>query len=205
MLELFLKGGWIMYTILGASILALTIIIERLIFFTRIQNEDPSLLKTVENMLISDQDKSAIDFCKKNKRGLVCNIITTCLLEWDRGCERMEDVVNFEGNRTVELLEKHLRGLSVIAQSTPLLGLLGTVIGMIRAFMRIEEVGGEVNVASLAGGIWEALLTTAFGLIVAIPALFAYHFFEAKVERYTDLIRDTGERLVALRKTTLAP
>jgi biopolymer transport protein ExbB len=72
---------------------------------------------------------------------------------------------------------------------------------MIRAFMQIESVGGEVHVSSLAGGIWEALLTTAFGLIVAIPSMFAYHFLASKVERYAVLIRDTGERLVALRKT----
>lgn len=201
MSELFVKGGWIMYAILGSSVLALTLIFERVIFFARIRNDDLSLLKRVEDALTSGRRTDAMDLCK-GARGLTRNVMTACLEEWDRGCERMEDVVNFEGNRTVELLEKHLRGLSVISQSTPLLGLLGTVMGMIKAFMKIEEVGGEVNVSLLAGGIWEALLTTAFGLIVAIPTLFAYHMFEARVERYAGLIRDTGERLVALRRTT---
>ena len=199
MLELFMKGGWVMYAILAASVLALTIIIERLIFFALIRNDDISLIRTIEEALTSDQPSSALDVCKKH-RGLVRDIVAACLQEWKRGCERMEDIINFEGNRAIEQLEKHLRGLSVVAQSTPLLGLLGTVIGMIKAFMRIEEVGGEVNVSTLAGGIWEALLTTAFGLIVAIPALFAYHFFETKIERYGNLIRDVGERLVALRR-----
>ena len=201
MLELFIKGGWVMYTILTASVLALTIILERLIFFARIRNDDVSLIRTIEDKLTSNQLNSALDVCKKH-RGLVRNVVFACLQEWTRGCERMEDIINFEGNRAVEQLDKHLRGLSVIAQSTPLLGLLGTVIGMIKAFMRIEEVGGAVDVSTLAGGIWEALLTTAFGLIVAIPALFAYHFFETKVDRYACLIRDTGERLVALRRMT---
>lgn len=199
MLELFLKGGWVMYTILGVSVLALTIVVERLIFFTRIRNDDVSLLRNVEKALTTEGQPQALLACKED-RGLLRNIVIVCLQEWDRGCERMEDVINFEGNRAVDSLEKHLRGLSVSAQSAPLLGLLGTVIGMIEAFMRIEQTGGEVNVSSLAGGIWEALLTTAFGLIVAIPALFAYHFFERKVERYAGLIRDTGERLVALRR-----
>ena len=74
-------------------------------------------------------------------------------------------------------------------------------MGMIRAFMRIETLGGQVNVSALAGGIWEALLTTAFGLSVAIPALFAYHYFDSKVGRYESLMRDIGERLVALRRS----
>ena len=199
MLELFVKGGWVMYAILGASVLALTIILERLIFFARIRNDDVSLIRTIDQALTSDNPGSALEVCKRHK-GLVRDVVLACVQEWKRGCERMEDVINFEGNRAVESLEKHLRGLSVIAQSAPLLGLLGTVIGMIKAFMRIEEVGGQVNVSSLAGGIWEALLTTAFGLIVAISALFAYHFFETKVDRYAGLIRDIGERLVALRR-----
>ena len=199
MLDLFLKGGWVMYAILGASVLALTIVVERIIFFARIRNDDAALIREVEEALTSSDAASALAACTKC-RGLLRHIIATCLPEWERGCERLEDVINFEGNRAVEALEKHLRGLSVIAQSAPLLGLLGTVLGMIEAFIRIEEVGGEVNVSTLAGGIWEALLTTAFGLIVAIPALFFYHFFETKVDRYAGLIRDTGERLVALRR-----
>lgn len=199
MLDLFLKGGWVMYAILGTSVLALAIILERLIFFARIRNDDVSLIKEVEKELALDRCDAAMEICERNQ-GLICAIVDACLKEWNRGCERMEDVINFEGNRAIEKLEKHLRGLSVIAQSAPLLGLLGTVTGMIKAFMRIEEVGGAVNVSSLAGGIWEALLTTAFGLIVAIPALFAYHFFETRVDRYAGLVRDTGERLVALRR-----
>lgn len=201
MLDLFVKGGWVMYAILGASVLGLAIILERLIFFARIRNDDISLIKNVEEALTSGSHAAAVDECGRH-RGVVCKVVLGCLQEWSRGSERMEDVVNFEGNRALESVEKHLRGLSVVAQTTPLLGLLGTVTGMIKAFMRIQEAGGEVNVASLAGGIWEALLTTAFGLIVAIPVLFVYHFFETRVDRYARLIRDTGERLVALKRTS---
>ncbi|MDO9541379.1 MAG: MotA/TolQ/ExbB proton channel family protein [Kiritimatiellia bacterium] len=202
MLELFIKGGWVMYAILGASVLALTIIIERLIFFARNRNDDISMIRKAEEALRKRGHTAALEECKRH-RGLIGNVLASCLREWPLGCERMEDIVNFEGNRAVDLLEKHLRGLSVIAEAAPLLGLLGTVTGMIRAFMKIEDIGGHVNVSSLAGGIWEALLTTAFGLIVAIPALFAYHFFEAKVGRYAKLIRDTGERFVALRRMSV--
>ncbi len=204
MLDLFVKGGLVMYAILGASVLGLTIIVERLIFFARNQNDDVALIDKAEQQLRDKGHVAALEECKHH-HGLICNVVTACLNEWTLGCERMEDVVNFEGNRAVEQLERHLRGLSVIARTTPLLGLLGTVMGMIRAFMKIEEAAGQVNVSLLAGGIWEALLTTAFGLIVAIPALFAYHIFETKVERYAKLIRDTGERFVALRRMSVQP
>ena len=199
MTEMFLKGGLVMYAILALSILALAIIIERLIFFIRIKNDNLLLLNDVEDALTSGQPDKAIEICESHC-GLIKHIIISCLTKWDRNCEQLEDIINFEGNRAVEELEKHLRGLSVVAQSAPLLGLLGTVIGMMGAFMSIESVGGAVNVTSLAGGIWVALLTTAFGLTVALPALFAYNFFEAKVDRYAGLIRDTGERLVALKR-----
>ena len=199
MLELFIRGGWVMFAILAASILAVAIIIERLLFFARAKNDDVGLIRSIEEALSAGDPSRAIEVARKNT-GLVSNVMANCLVEWGAGCERMEDAFNFEGNRAIDSLQKHLRGLAVIAQGSPLLGLLGTVTGMIKAFMRIENVGGQVNVSSLAGGIWEALLTTAFGLIVAIPALFAYHFFETKVDRYASLIRDMGERLVALRR-----
>ena len=200
MLELFQKGGWVMYAIGGASVLAATLIIERLLFFARIHNDDVSLIRRVEKALVSAGAVEAMAACGKD-RGPVQGVVVASLQEWDRGCERMEDAVNFEGSRAVDTMGKHLTGLSIVAQSAPLLGLLGTVVGMIETFMVIEQLGGEVNVPLLAGGIWKALLTTAFGLTVAIPALFAYHYFEAKVNRYANLIRDTGERLVALRRT----
>lgn len=189
-----------MYAILFASVLGVAIIIERMLFFARAKSDDVGLIRAVEKKLSSGNHAEAVQTAQQS-RGLVPAVVASCLREWRAGCERMEDAVNFEGNRAMESLERHLRGLSVIAQGAPLLGLLGTVTGMIKAFMQIEDVGGHVNVSSLAGGIWEALLTTAFGLSVAIPALFAYHFFETKVDRYAALIRDTGERLVALRRT----
>ena len=73
---------------------------------------------------------------------------------------------------------------------------MGTVIGMIKAFMKIEEVGGRVNAAALAGGVWEALLTTAFGLIVAIPAMFAYHYFEGRADDYERKIHRYAHEVV---------
>lgn len=189
-----------MYVLFGTSIIALTIIIERFIYFARVRNAEPELIEEIEKLLDTGSVEQAVEACGQAK-GIISWILHASLREWQHGCERMEDAVNFEGNRAIDALQKRLGVLSIIAQGAPLLGLLGTVLGMIKTFISIEKLGGDVDVSALAGGIWEALLTTAFGLIVAIPALFAYHYFESRVDRYTALIRHTGERLVALRRT----
>jgi len=199
MVELLAKGGWVMYLILGCSVVALAIVIERAVVFLRALNDDDGLVHAVEQALKAGSVEGALAACER-ARGPVRDVLRSCLGEWAAGHERMADAANYTGNRAVEALDKRLRGLSIIAQSAPLLGLLGTVLGMIKTFMRIEELGGEVNASALAGGIWEALLTTAFGLAVAIPCVLTYHWFEARVARYASLIRDSAERLVALRK-----
>lgn len=101
------------------------------------------------------------------------------------------------GNRLLRRLEGWLRWLAGIAQLCPLLGLLGTVLGMIEAFMRIEQAGAVVDPGVLSGGIWQALLTTAFGLTIAIPAMAAYYLFEGIVDRVSAAMKDAGGRVLA--------
>jgi len=93
-------------------------------------------------------------------------------------------------------LSRYLQALATIANIAPLLGLLGTVIGMIKAFMVIQEMGGKVNAAVLAGGIWEAMLTTALGLAVALPAMVAHSYLSGRVDRYEALFREYTVRFI---------
>lgn len=100
------------------------------------------------------------------------------------------------GSSEVRALESWLRPLSSIGHLSPLLGLLGTVFGMIAAFMKIQEAGSQVDPALLSGGIWEALLTTAFGLAVAIPTMASFYFLEGEVDRARASMRDHSTRLL---------
>jgi biopolymer transport protein ExbB len=102
------------------------------------------------------------------------------------------------GSAEIRNLESYLRGLEVIANLSPLLGLLGTVLGMIKAFARLESAGTKVDPAILAGGIWEALLTTAFGLSVAIPALAAFYILEGQVENVRAQMKDATIRVLGI-------
>ncbi|MEW5692139.1 MAG: MotA/TolQ/ExbB proton channel family protein [Candidatus Hydrogenedentota bacterium] len=138
----------------------------------------------------------------------ICSIIAVgiilerayCFWKESKGLQKFIDYLqNLEnkkeilktGSQKVRLLEKNLRGLAVIANVTPLLGLLGTVFGMIKAFIVIQNLGGGVDASVLAGGIWEALLTTAAGLSVAIPTSLFYHYFEGKADGIAILIKET--------------
>ena len=103
--------------------------------------------------------------------------------------EDRENEVSIIGEKQIRNLEFLLKPLEVIANIAPLLGLLGTVIGMITAFSKLENAGSKVDPSILAGGIWEALLTTAFGLIVAIPALGAFYWLDGKVDKVREEMR----------------
>ena len=113
---------------------------------------------------------------------------------------QIESELAERGNREVARMARYLRLLEVIAMVGPLLGLLGTVLGMIEAFQQLELEGGSANAAVLAGGIWKALLTTAAGLIVAIPAAVAAHLFGARVEGATVAMEDVIRRAMSARQ-----
>ncbi len=112
--------------------------------------------------------------------------------------EILETVLIDAQRAEVRVLERYLAALAAIGNLAPLLGLLGTVTGMIRAFMVIQEMGGKVNAVVLAGGIWEAMLTTAFGLIVALPTIAAHSYLAARVDRFHDQME---RRVVAFVKS----
>ena len=102
----------------------------------------------------------------------------------DQDRETLETVIVHATDDEVRDLSSYVQALATIGNIAPLLGLLGTVLGMIKAFMVIQEMGGKVNAAVLAGGIWEALLTTAIGLAVALPTMVAHSYIVSRIDRY---------------------
>ncbi|KLI18832.1 MotA/TolQ/ExbB proton channel family protein [Brachyspira hyodysenteriae] len=157
--------------LLISSVLGLTIVVDRFIYFTRIKSQDNSLAPKLISLIKDKELKAAIALCETSKSPLA-NIIMSGLKNSDMPKESMQSASNKELPR----LERFISALSTISTVAPLLGLLGTILGMIQSFAVIS-VAGSGNPSALASGIANALLTTAAGLIIAIPTVVFYNYF----------------------------
>jgi biopolymer transport protein ExbB len=183
MIDFLSKGGVLVGPILFCSVLALAIFLERLIRFTRVHVRGAGLAETVARHLKSGKRDRALKVAEESHSSMG-RILTSALEVQDQGKETMETVMSHATDEEVRFLSRYLTALATIGNIAPLLGLLGTVIGMIKAFMVIQQMGGKVNAAVLAGGIWEAMLTTALGLSVALPTIVAHGYLVSRVEKF---------------------
>ena len=177
-----LKGGWILVPIFIASVIAVAIIIDRYFIIRKSKLNVPSFMVKIRSYLKKRDIAGAIDFCMEDKSPSA-NIIKKGLKKYNLGHERVKEAIENAGKQEINKLEKGLNILATISGVAPLLGFLGTVTGMISAFMRIEDLQGAANPSDLAGGIWEALLTTAFGLAVGIIAFTFYNYLVASINK----------------------
>ncbi len=201
MLELIEKGGPVMWPIIAGAFLGLAITVERLLYFyfTSVPYEffrhalvNRLCVGSLENLdirtvpvrrsgrLFTGRISRLIKMVESErwKRSPYVKLVRVYLDTLNRGARSREEALKRTGSEEVERMERHMRGLSAVAHVEPLLGLLGTVTGIISAFAVIANMGGQVDVSSLAGGIWEALITTVAGLSVAIPAQLAYMYLD---------------------------
>lgn len=193
----FNKGGLIMYPILICSVLALMIIIERLIYIGKVNSEAEGIFsKTIENIKSGNID-AALKECEKNKSSIAGNIIRAGILNINKPREQIIEAIDDAGNRELPKIERFLPILGTIAAIAPMLGLLGTVIGMIESADVLARLGTS-SPAKLLAGISSALLTTAFGLIVAIPVLIVYNYLIHKSQNTILAISEKSDKIVNL-------
>jgi len=183
LLEIVLKGGWIMLFIFIASIITITIIIDRYRVIRKSRSNVPAFLVKIRGLLKRNDINGALNVCME-ERTPTANIVKKGLKKIKFGHERVKEAIESAGKQEINKLEKGLSVLATIAGVAPLLGFLGTVTGMITAFMRIEDLQGAANPSDLAGGIWEALLTTAFGLVVGIIAYTFYNYLVGAINKF---------------------
>jgi len=180
--SIFLKGGLIMWPILLCSIIGLAVVIDRYIVIRKAKINVPAFMVRIRGFIKKKDISGAVSYCMEEKSP-IANVVRKGLKKYKLGHERVKDSIENAGSQEVSKLEKGLPILASVSGIAPLLGFLGTVTGMISAFMRIEDLQGSANPSDLAGGIWEALITTAFGLIVGIPALALYNYFVSAVKK----------------------
>ena len=184
--DIFDKGGIIVWILAAYSFIAVTILFERTIRFMFMGSPG----KQLENQLLDSLKQCQPENIINNMRGPEGRLLQGILKASKEGVQDLNRVAIRLGSFELNNLEKGFRTLSFLGNTAPLLGLLGTIIGMIKAFMVIEQAGGQVDAQALAGGIWEAMLTTGVGLAVAIPVLLLLHLLESAADKRAQSMRN---------------
>ncbi len=180
--DLMVEGGILMIPILVLFLISIYVIVERWSALSRSHTDTSRFLGSIEGMLKSGKQADAVAYCDDFDKPLA-RIIKAGIKRLGRPIRDIEDAIDNAGKKEIFFLEKKMNWLATIAGVAPLIGFTGTVTGMIEAFMDIQSLQGNVNPSALAGGIWEALITTAAGLIVGLIAFGFYNFLLGKINR----------------------
>ena len=184
--QVFLAGGPVMWPILLCSIFALAIALEKFWHLHKISIYTQDFLNKILDKMKHRDTKEALQICD-NTKSPIANILKAGILKYDRPRPQIIEAIEDASLYEIPRIEKNLTALATIAHVSPLLGLLGTVTGMVRCFQVIQAKATTfhpVSPGDLAGGIWEALLTTVAGLIVAIPTFVAYNYLVSRINHY---------------------
>ncbi|MDD2636635.1 MAG: MotA/TolQ/ExbB proton channel family protein [Bacteroidales bacterium] len=179
-LELAIKGGWIMIVLAALSVIAVYIFIDRFIAIRKANQEQKSFMDNIKNFIFQGKVDQALDNCRMNE-GPLARMIEKGVLRIGRPLGDVNAAVENVGKQEVARLEKGLPVLASIAGGAPMIGFLGTVMGMVRAFYDMASAGNNIDVTLLSNGIYTAMVTTVGGLIVGIIAYFAYNILVARV------------------------
>lgn len=196
-LEVMFKGGILMWPILLCSIIGVCIIIERFWFLRRASIDTSEFMDTIRQVLKQNRIQDAVDICDKVDAP-VARILKAGIMKYRKSKEEIREAIEDAGQMEIPRLEKYLSALATCASIAPLLGLLGTVQGMIKCFAAIQNKRGQVNPSDLAEGISNALITTAAGLTVAIPLLVFYNYFISRVDNMIVEMEISASELVDL-------
>lgn len=184
--SLFMDGGPMMAVVLLVAVVALVIFIERTLFLHRNQIRSKQFLEGIKNALAKRRIVEALTLCEEAP-GPVPSVVKAALLNAAEDADTMRFAVQEAAVVEIPSLERRLGALAALGQIAPLIGLLGTLLGMITTFHAFMQGGQYATANALAGGMWQALLTTAASLIIAIPIHLGYHFLSGRVR---SLVRD---------------
>ncbi len=195
--DILFRGGFIMWPIMACSVVALAITIERFFALRRATIDTREFMDMMRTVLHQNRTQEAIEICDETDVP-VARIMKAGILKHGRSKADIRESMEDAGHLEIPRLERYLSALATCAHIAPLLGLLGTVAGMIKAFAQIQNKQGLVNPSDLAEGISNALVTTAAGLSVAIPALVVYNYFITRVDNMVLEMEISSSELVEL-------
>ncbi len=180
--ELIMAGGWLMIPLLALLGCAIFIFVERFRVIKRANKMDINFMNQIKDLMYEGKIGVALQVCKSTDTP-VARMIEKGIEHLGRPVSEIHSSIENAGNLEVSKLENNLPFLATIAGGAPMIGFLGTVIGMVEAFMNLAQAGGTVDLALLSSGMYTAMITTVAGLIVGIPAYFGYNFLVQRIER----------------------
>lgn len=180
--QLFMAGGWLMWPLLALLGVAIFIFVERFIAIRKASSVNENFMHRVRDYIYEGKIQTAIKMCRSTNTP-IARMIEKGIGRIGRPMTDVQNAIENQANLEVSKLENNLPILATISGGAPMLGFLGTVLGMVRAFMNLSTAGGTVDMALLSGGMYTAMITTVAGLIVGIPAYFGYNYLVARIEK----------------------
>lgn len=198
------KGGWIMLVLALMSVIAFYIFFERAVTIRNAGKEDPLFMERIRDYIKTGEIKSAINYCRMANTPSA-RMIEKGITRMGRPVADVQAAIESTGNMEVAKLENGLSIMATISSGAPMLGFLGTVTGMVRAFWNMANAGNNIDITLLSSGIYEAMITTVGGLVVGIAAMFAYNHLvyrvdkvvsqmEARTMAFMDLLNESNEK-----------
>ena len=185
--DMAVKGGWIMIILALLSVLCIYIFVERLMVIRKASKVDPVFMDRIHDYVKTDELKSAINYCRIANTP-AANMIEKGLERIDRPAAEVQAALENAGNLEIAKLEKGLSVMATISSGAPMIGFLGTVLGMVKAFWEMANAGNNIDITLLSSGIYEAMITTVGGLVVGIIAMFAYNYLVSRVDDVTNTL-----------------
>jgi biopolymer transport protein ExbB len=202
-LDILVQGGWIMFPLILLSILTVYLLVERLRTLKKASANRTEIMARIREYVGSGNIGGAQAYCETQEKPIT-RILAHGLERLGRPISEIQDAVNAAGKHEAFELERRTDLLASIAGIAPMLGFLGTVTGMIKAFQQIQNLQGNVNPSVLAGGIWEALVSTAAGLTVGILAFFFYNYLLGRIRRMINDMEQSATEFIDLLQTPTA-
>lgn len=197
--NIIVRGGWVMIPIILGSVIALGLAIERGALLWKIRLDAKAFADRIFSLLKRGSRDAALDACSATPHPLG-RVFETGIGHWNEDPLEVENMMEHAGNDEVARLERRMNLLLIIVGVEPMLGFFGTIIGLIRAFMAWEQAAESVTVEQLAAGIYQAMITTAAGLLVAIPFYIIYHLYTSRINNVARELNHYGEELIGLMK-----
>ena len=180
--ELFSNGGWLMWVLVALAAVMIFIFVERFIAIRKATQIDKNFMNRIRDYILEGNINSAIDLCRRTDSP-IARMIEKGIERIGRPMSDIQTAIENVANLEVSKLENGLPFLATIAGGAPMIGFLGTVIGMVQTFMDMAAAGGTVDMSLLSGGMYVAMVTTVAGLVVGIPAYFGYNYLVARIEK----------------------